>query len=105
MVFTYRLLESLLPGFATWPAWAQIAVAAVLEQGAWGASAAGPIVRKILDAWLATHDGVIAGATRLPTAAPVAVRPAPVAVGEPQGGAAGPGVEGLPAPASSGDNP
>ncbi len=83
----------------------QIAVAAVLEQGAWGASAAGPIVRKILDAWLATHDGVIAGATRLPTAAPVAVRPAPVAVGEPQGGAAGPGVEGLPAPASSGDNP
>lgn len=34
----------------------QIAVAAVLERGAWGGSAAGPIVRKIFDAWLAEHD-------------------------------------------------
>ncbi|GAB3789697.1 penicillin-binding protein 2 [Dyella agri] len=32
-----------------------IAVAVVLEQGAWGASSAGPIARKILDAWLATQ--------------------------------------------------
>lgn len=30
----------------------RIAVAAVLEAGAWGGSAAGPIVRKIFDAWL-----------------------------------------------------
>lgn len=44
----------------------QIAVAAVLESGAWGASASGPIVRSILDAWLATHDGVIPGSKRLP---------------------------------------
>lgn len=28
MLFTYRLIESLFPGFATWPAWVQIAVAA-----------------------------------------------------------------------------
>lgn len=32
-----------------------IAVAVVLEAGAWGASDAGPIARKILDAWLATQ--------------------------------------------------
>ena len=57
----------------------QIAVAVLLESGAWGASDAGPIVRKILDAWLATHDGVIPGAERLvPVAAPV--RPASPAV-------------------------
>ncbi|MGA0588775.1 penicillin-binding protein 2 [Dyella sp. KRB-257] len=31
----------------------QIAVVAVLEAGAWGASSAGPITRHILDAWLA----------------------------------------------------
>jgi penicillin-binding protein 2 len=47
----------------------QIAVAAILESGAWGASAAGPIVRKILDTWLAGHDGVIADAKRLPVSA------------------------------------
>ena len=45
-------------------------MAVVLEQGAWGASAAGPIVRKILDAWLATQHGVLPGAERLPDAAP-----------------------------------
>jgi penicillin-binding protein 2 len=33
----------------------RIAVAVVLEQGAWGASSAGPIARKILDAWLTTQ--------------------------------------------------
>jgi len=33
----------------------RIAVAVVLEEGAWGASSAGPIARKILDAWLATQ--------------------------------------------------
>ena len=44
----------------------QIAVAVLLESGAWGASASGPIVRKILDVWLAEQGGVLAGATRLP---------------------------------------
>ncbi len=68
----------------------QIAVAVVLEEGAWGASAAGPIVRKILDAWLATKDGVIPGATRLPSTV-VATAPAlPAPVEVPQDGAAGP---------------
>ncbi len=33
----------------------RIAVAVLLERGAWGASSAGPIARKILDAWLATQ--------------------------------------------------
>jgi len=47
----------------------QIAVAAILESGAWGASAAGPIVRTILDTWLASHGGEIAGAKRLPVSA------------------------------------
>jgi len=70
----------------------QIAVAVVLEQGAWGASAAGPIVRKILDAWLATHQGVLPGAERLPDAAPLpSAAPAP----------AGSVVEDVPVSASS----
>ncbi|KZC20612.1 MULTISPECIES: penicillin-binding protein 2 [Rhodanobacter] len=55
----------------------QVAVAAILESGAWGAEAAGPIVRAILDTWLAGHGGVIADAKRLP----VSVAPlAPAAV-------------------------
>lgn len=33
----------------------RIAVAVLLESGAWGAADAGPIARKILDAWLATQ--------------------------------------------------
>jgi penicillin-binding protein 2 len=33
----------------------KIAAAAVLESGAWGAKDAGPIVRKIFDAWLVTQ--------------------------------------------------
>ncbi|CAM5247259.1 penicillin-binding protein 2 [Rhodanobacter lindaniclasticus] len=49
----------------------RIAVAVVLEEGAWGASAAGPIAREILDAWLATQHGVIPGSERLPNAAPL----------------------------------
>ncbi|MGB3749603.1 MAG: penicillin-binding protein 2 [Rhodanobacter sp.] len=71
----------------------QIAVAVVLEQGAWGASAAGPIARKILDAWLATQHGVLPGSERLPDAAPLpsSARPAP----------AGSVVEDLPVSASS----
>jgi len=43
----------------------QIAVAVLLESGAWGASASGPIVRTILDTWLATHDGELPGSKRL----------------------------------------
>jgi penicillin-binding protein 2 len=35
----------------------KIAAAAVLESGAWGGSAAGPIVRKMFDAWLAGQGG------------------------------------------------
>lgn len=37
----------------------RIAVAVVLEAGAWGAEDAGPIARKILDAWLATQGGAV----------------------------------------------
>ncbi|MEO6801343.1 MAG: penicillin-binding protein 2 [Rhodanobacter sp.] len=83
----------------------QIAVAVVLEQGAWGASAAGPIVRKILDAWLATHDGEIQGATRLPPTLPVTTRQAPPDVEAPQVEVPVPDTEDLPASASSGENP
>jgi penicillin-binding protein 2 len=74
----------------------QIAVAVVLEQGAWGASAAGPIVRKILDAWLATHHGVLPAGERLPDSAPLpSATPAP----------AGSVIEDLPVSASSGVQP
>ena len=52
----------------------QIAVAVLLESGAWGASASGPIVRKILDVWLAEQGGVLAGATRLPAPTAAAAR-------------------------------
>lgn len=37
----------------------RIAVAVVLEAGAWGGTDAGPIARKILDAWLATQGGAV----------------------------------------------
>jgi penicillin-binding protein 2 len=61
----------------------QIAIAVLLESGAWGASDAGPIVRNMLDTWLAAHDGVLAGAQRLATppaaAAPAAVVAQPTA--------------------------
>ncbi|KQX95380.1 penicillin-binding protein [Rhodanobacter sp. Root480] len=53
----------------------QIAVAVLLESGAWGASASGPIVRKILDVWLAEQGGVLAGATRLPAPTAATARP------------------------------
>lgn len=59
----------------------QIAVAAVLERGAWGGSAAGPIVRKIFDAWLAEHDPDLPDTPikdgPLNTAAPVDEMPPP----------------------------
>lgn len=44
----------------------RIAVAVVLEAGAWGAEDAGPIARKILDAWLATQGGAVPPDTPLP---------------------------------------
>ncbi|GGA25091.1 penicillin-binding protein 2 [Dyella nitratireducens] len=37
----------------------RIAVAVVLEAGAWGAKDAGPIARKILDAWLTAQGGAV----------------------------------------------
>lgn len=37
----------------------RIAVAVVLEAGAWGAKDAGPIARKILDAWLTSQGGAV----------------------------------------------
>jgi len=37
----------------------KIAVAAMLEAGAWGASDAGPIVRKTLTAWMETQGGAV----------------------------------------------
>jgi penicillin-binding protein 2 len=52
-------------------------VAVLLESGAWGASASGPIVRKILDVWLAEQGGVLAGATRLPAPAAADRSPLP----------------------------
>ena len=45
----------------------QIAAASLLEAGAWGAQDAGPIVRKIFDAWLATKG------TAAPTDTPLAM--------------------------------
>lgn len=44
----------------------RIAVAVVLEAGAWGAEDSGPIARKILDAWLATQGGAVPPNTPLP---------------------------------------
>ncbi|HEX5304526.1 MAG TPA: penicillin-binding protein 2 [Dyella sp.] len=41
----------------------QIAVVAVLEAGAWGASSAGPITRHVLDAWVAAKGRVVPGFT------------------------------------------
>jgi penicillin-binding protein 2 len=75
----------------------QIAVAVILESGAWGASAAGPIVRGILDTWLAGQGGVLSGSQRLPTStAPAA--PVPAANSDDAS-------EDLPAQASSGATP
>ncbi|GLQ95711.1 penicillin-binding protein 2 [Dyella mobilis] len=47
----------------------RIAVAVVLEAGAWGAKDAGPIARKILDAWLATQGGAVPADNPLPESA------------------------------------
>uniref|UniRef100_UPI003C746E8F penicillin-binding transpeptidase domain-containing protein n=1 Tax=Frateuria sp. YIM B11624 TaxID=3143185 RepID=UPI003C746E8F len=45
----------------------KISVVAMLAAGAWGAEASGPIVRTIMEAWLATQGG--APARPLPPAA------------------------------------
>ncbi|MHC1480372.1 penicillin-binding protein 2 [Frateuria aurantia] len=48
----------------------RIVVAALLEAGAWGGSDAGPIVRKIFDAWLAEQKDAPAGAPPPPDVTP-----------------------------------
>jgi len=61
----------------------KIAVAVVLEAGAWGASSSGPIARRILDAWEATQKNAPPD-TLLPderTQAPPTPTPAPPATG------------------------
>jgi penicillin-binding protein 2 len=96
----------------------QIAIAVLLESGAWGASDAGPIVRRMLDTWLAAHDGVLVGAQRLATppaaAAPAAVvaqtaadpsRPAPSASPTPPAVDADATPADVPAQSSSGARP
>jgi penicillin-binding protein 2 len=50
----------------------RIAVAVVLEAGAWGAKDAGPIARKILDAWLVAQGGAVPPNKPLPESAPTA---------------------------------
>lgn len=52
----------------------QIAVAVLLESGAWGAADAGPIVRRMLDVWLNLHGGTLTGAKRLPDTASTSAR-------------------------------
>lgn len=59
----------------------RIAVVVLLEKGAWGASSAGPIARKVLDAWLATQpnappDTPLPEAASAPPVAPAAAAPA-----------------------------
>ncbi|MFK2900983.1 penicillin-binding protein 2 [Dyella jejuensis] len=63
----------------------RIAVAVVLEAGAWGADDAGPIARKIFDAWLATQGGAVPPNKPWPESG-VASAPASVtSTGEPAG--------------------
>ncbi len=55
----------------------RIAVSALLEAGAWGAQDSGPIVRRILEAWMASEGGAVPARpteeppTSVPRAAPV----------------------------------
>ena len=59
----------------------QIAIAVLLESGAWGAADAGPIVRRMLDVWLNLHGGTLVGAQRVPDTAlapRTSVAPAPL---------------------------
>ena len=50
----------------------RIAVAAMLEAGAWGASDAGPIVRKVMEAWIAAQGGAVPARNTPETAIPSA---------------------------------
>jgi penicillin-binding protein 2 len=62
----------------------RIAVAVVLEEGAWGASSAGPIARKILDAWLATQPDAPPDTPLPPGGLPPAGAPPAAPAGEDQ---------------------
>ncbi|QNK02904.1 penicillin-binding protein 2 [Dyella telluris] len=53
----------------------RIAVAAMLESGAWGAADAGPIARKVMEAWLATTGGPVP--SKNPESAPAGSSSAP----------------------------
>ncbi len=55
----------------------RIEVSVVLEAGAWGAKDAGPIARKILDAWLATQGGAVPPDHPLPETGPEPASSAP----------------------------
>jgi penicillin-binding protein 2 len=48
----------------------KIAVVSFLEAGAWGAKDAGPIARKVLDAWLITQGGAVPPDKPLPEPLP-----------------------------------
>jgi penicillin-binding protein 2 len=50
----------------------RIAVAAMLEEGAWGAADAGPIVRKTMEAWIASQGGAVPARNTQETAIPSA---------------------------------
>jgi penicillin-binding protein 2 len=62
----------------------RIAVAVVLEEGAWGASSAGPIARKILDTWLATQPDAPPDTPLPPGGLPPAGAPPAAPAGEDQ---------------------
>ena len=55
----------------------RIAVATMLEAGAWGAKDAGPIARKVLDAWLASQGGPVPADQPLPEPIPASSVPPP----------------------------
>ncbi|MGN2251396.1 penicillin-binding protein 2 [Frateuria sp. GZRe14] len=68
----------------------KISVVAMLEAGAWGAEAAGPIVRTVMESWLATQGGAPVKSQ------PPAAAPAPPAPDQP---------EDMPVPAEGGTTP
>lgn len=84
----------------------RIAVSALLEAGAWGAKDAGPIVRKVLEAWLIAEGGAVPAQQeqegRAPVIAPVAEPDPDEAEDQPVGTAAD-----MPAadPAEAGSSP
>ena len=82
----------------------RIAVAAMLEEGAWGAADAGPIVRKTMEAWIAAQGGAVPARntpeTGLPSASSAAEVPDDTPVATPADMPAG-----LPADATSTASP